>query len=111
MVNALRAEVGQAPMAIQQTPSDYLVPAPPWFDPAAVRTTLVESADTSPARMPILGVLKSARDLAPGEAVVLETPFLPAPGIDLLRRKGLEVWSTASRAGWFRTFVAQPPTQ
>jgi hypothetical protein len=49
----------------------------------------------------------TARDLDDGEIVELITAHLPAPGIDILRRKSYVAWSE-ERDGSIHTFVAGP---
>jgi hypothetical protein len=58
--------------------------------------------------MPVLEVLEHARELRPNEMVELRTEFLPAPGVDLMRKRGLRVWSRFNGYSVVRTFVAPP---
>ncbi len=94
LVDELRVAVGQDPIedGPRQDDIDYFEPQPAWFDPDHVVVTLRE-AELDPNVMPINPVLHSARDLGPGELLLLETDHLPAPGIDILRRKGYLVWA------------------
>ncbi len=108
LVNELRVAVGQTPlvdMAVDHV--EYFGAPPEWFEPAAVAKVLREQ-DIDPNKMPINPVLHAARDLDDGEVVELVTAHLPAPGIDLLRRKGLVVWSL-EHDGSIHTFVGRPP--
>ena len=81
-------------------------PTPEWFDHAAVVKVLREQ-DIDPDVMPINPLLRAARDLDGGEIVELITAHLPAPGIDILRRKSYVAWSE-ERDGSIHTFVARP---
>ena len=42
------------------------------------------------------------------EIVELVNDFLPAPGIDIMRTKGLLVWSVPEEQGPVRTYVSEP---
>jgi hypothetical protein len=106
-VNELRVAVGQRPLVdIAVDEVEYFGAPPEWFNHAAVTKVLRES-DIDPDVMPINPLLRAARDLDDGEVVELVTAHLPAPGIDILRRKGHLVWSV-ERDGSIHTYVARP---
>ena len=108
-VNELRVAVGQRPlvdMVVEEI--EYFGPVPEWFDQATVVKVLHEQ-EIDPEVMPINPLLRSARDLGEGEIVELITAHLPAPGIDILQRKGYLVWSV-ERDGSIHTFVGSPAT-
>ena len=106
LVNELRVAAGQKPlvdMAVDEV--EYFGPPPEWFDHAAVVKVLREQ-DIDPDVMPINPLLRAVRDLDDGEIVELVTAHLPAPGIDILRRKGNVAWSV-DRDGSIHTYVAR----
>ncbi len=106
LVNELRVAAGQDPleeMAVDEV--EYFGPTPDWFDESATTKVLRES-DIDPDVMPINPLLRAVRDLGDGEIVELVTDHLPAPGIDILRRRGHQVWSV-KRDGAIHTFVAR----
>jgi hypothetical protein len=106
LVNELRVAVGQTPLAdIADDEVEYFGPPPEWFEHAAVVKVLREQ-DIDPDVMPINPLLRAVRDLGDGEVVELVTAHLPAPGIDILRRKGNVVWSV-ERDDSIHTFVAR----
>jgi hypothetical protein len=108
MVNELRAAVGQTPWTDSGDDEvDYLGPPPGWFDPAAVVAVLRDD-ELDPDVMPINPLLRAARGLGDGEIVELVTSHLPAPGIDILRRKGYRTWTTEDE-DTVRTFVTKSP--
>ncbi len=109
LVNELRVAVGQAPLDNIGLADEveYFGPAPEWFDEGAIVKVLHEQ-DLDPDVMPINPLLRAVRDLGDGETAELVTEHLPAPGIDILRRKGYAVWST-EHVGLIRTFVARSP--
>jgi hypothetical protein len=53
-------------------------------------------------------LLHAAKDLGEGEIVELVTAHLPAPGIDILRRKGYRTWSVEDDQV-IRTYVSKNP--
>ncbi|MCP5027911.1 MAG: DUF1858 domain-containing protein [Actinomycetia bacterium] len=112
MVNQLRAAVGQAPHTDTDTETDddvdYFGPQPGWFDADAV-VAVMRDDELDPDVMPINPLLRAARDLGEGEIVELVTSHLPAPGIDILRRKGYQTW-TDDDGDWVHTYVAKRPT-
>jgi hypothetical protein len=106
LVNELRVAVGQRPLgdvAVEEV--EYFAAPPEWFDQAAVVKVLREQ-DIDPDVMPINPLLHAVRELVGGEVVELITAHLPAPGIDILRRKGHVVWSV-ERDDSIHTFVAR----
>jgi hypothetical protein len=107
LVDELRVAVGLEPIEEGSHPNDidYFAPEPDWFDADQVVTVLREP-ELDPNIMPINPVLRSCRDLSPGEILLLETDHLPAPGIDILRRKGYFVWAVRDNRQ-VHTYVAK----
>ncbi len=106
LVNELRVAAGQDPlaeMAVEEV--EYFGPTPDWFDGSAV-TKVLREQDIDPDVVPIKPLLRAVRDLDDGEIVELITDHLPAPGSDILRRRGHRVWSV-ERDGVIHTFVAR----
>lgn len=95
MINLLREKVGQEPLEVETDDDEisYYSTQPSWFDEKRVAVSLVES-EIDPDVMPLTPLMQTARGLAEGEIVELVTTYLPAPGIDIMRRKGFLVWST-----------------
>jgi hypothetical protein len=57
--------------------------------------TVLDESQLDPDVMPINPLLRAAKQLADGEIVQLVTSHVPAPGIDVMRRKGYSTWTTA----------------
>ena len=109
LVNKLRAAVGQEAIAAEDagTSISYFPGQPEWFNAARLVTTIDErSAD--PNEMPIVAVLQTAAHLEAGEMLELVTTFLPAPGIEIMKKKGLRVWSMQQGPKLIRTYVLKP---
>ena len=108
LVNELRLAVGQPPIAdAEEDGADYFEVRPEWFDPDLVVQVLRDD-ELDPDVMPINPLLRAAKDLEEGQIVELVTSHLPAPGIDLLRRKGYRTWTTQDDET-IRTFVSKEP--
>ena len=109
LVNKLRAAVGQEPIASEDSGQTiaYFASQPEWFDPEKVVASIDERA-ADPHKMPIVTVLQRAVTLRPGEVLELITTFLPAPGIEIMKTKGLLVWSSQQAPELVRTYVSKP---
>ena len=109
LVNKLRAAVGQG--AISSSAADESVSCfsgqPEWFAAAKIVTSIDERA-VKPNKMPIVAILQEAARLQPGEMSELVTTFLPAPGIEIMKHKGLLVWSLQQAPELIRTYVSRP---
>lgn len=113
LVNRLRAEVGQEPIVAADDGGSaaYFSDRPEWFDPAKVVATIDErqASGSDPDRMTLATVAQKAAPLRPGEILELVTTFLPAPGIDIMKKKGFLVWSVREQPELVRTYFSKPP--
>jgi TusA-related sulfurtransferase len=110
LVNRLRAAVGQRNLTSEEATGEtdpYLVPRPEWFDAARVVAS-IEEKTSDPDKMPVVSILQRAAAMQPGEILELVTTFLPAPGIDILKKKNLLVWSMEDESKLVRTYVSKP---
>jgi len=108
LVNQLRAAVGQKAIASEHAdkPISYFSDQPEWFTSSKVVISIDERA-VKQDKMPIVVVLQEATHLRPGEMLELITTFLPAPGIAIMKRKGLRVWSVQEGPELIRTYVSK----
>ncbi|MHC4784409.1 MAG: DUF1858 domain-containing protein [Planctomycetota bacterium] len=110
LVNSLRSAVGQQPY--QCDPTDeadpYLTARPDWFDPANIVATIDERETTDSDEMTLVAVLRAVAPTEPSQIVELITTFIPAPGIDVMRGKGLLVWAKEDKTGVVRTYASKP---
>jgi hypothetical protein len=109
LVNRLRAAAGQQDLPLQEAAVDtssYYLPRPEWFDAARMVASIDEKA-ADPDKMPVVTLLQKAATLQPGEMLELITTFVPVPGIDILKKKGLRVWSMRDEAELIRTYVSK----
>ncbi len=111
VVNHLRTAVGQAPLTVEEAPErEYIREPPSWFEASMVISSIREGEDDDPDKMTIATLLPLANKLGSDEVLELITSFVPAPGIDILRKKGFEVWSVEGTADEIRTYAARPRT-
>lgn len=109
LVNRLRAAAGQEPLALEDSAGadSYFADQPDWFS----RDRIIESIDertADPDKMPIAAILQSAARLRSAEIIELITTFIPAPGIDVLKKKGFLVWSVRAENDSIRTYISKP---
>lgn len=109
LVNTLRSAVGQEMYEtdLKTADSSYFAPQPDWFDPERVVRS-IDEREVDPEVMPLTAVIKGAKGLQPGEILVLITSFLPAPGIDIIRKRGFRVWTTRESEELIKTYVSTP---
>ena len=110
LVNRLRSEVGQEPINIGEAEDGegYFSDRPEWFDITKVAASIDESRATESGEMTLNGVSRAASRLAPGEIVEFITTFLPAPGIDIMRKKGFLVWPVQEGPELVKTYLFRP---
>lgn len=110
LVNKLRASVGQETLALEEQVSgrdSYFSKRPDWFDFTKI-VAFIDERGSDPDKMPITTMLQEAARLQPAEILELVTTFLPAPGIDIMKKKGLLVWSVQEQPELIRTYVSKP---
>lgn len=95
IVNRLRKETGQSSEQSLQTDNDYLsLNIPDWFSTGKI----VHKFDASPVinsgGSPLKEIMQYTSLLKAGEIFEFQTPFIPAPIIDMLKEKGFKIYST-----------------
>lgn len=108
MINELRHVVGQSPLESTESASeeDYLGSPPDWFEQHNVAVTIDDRADDSD-EMAINRIIKSLNGLDERQVVELVTTFLPAPGIDLARKKGLLTWTKKEEDALYKSYFTR----
>jgi hypothetical protein len=109
LVNRLREAAGQAALAPEACgdAASYFTSQPAWFDAGKIKASIEERL-SDPHKMPVTQLLEAAARLAPGEIVELITTFIPAPGIEVMKKKGFLVWSAMENPELIRTYVTRP---
>jgi hypothetical protein len=110
LVNRLRIEVGQAPLALDEAEGGavYFSDRPEWFDISRVAASIDETRASDPNEMTLASVTRAMSRLEAGEILELITTFLPAPGIDVMRKKGFLVWPLEEGPGLVKTYFLKP---
>ncbi len=108
MIDELRAAVGQPPIGVAVGRSDesYLGTAPEWFESACVAAT-IDDRELSSDQMALTRILKALVPLDERQVVQLTTTFLPAPGIDAARARGLRTWSIRETEDHYETYFTK----
>ena len=108
MINKLREAIGQAPLGAMEAISEehYLGTAPSWFDQSCVVSSIDDRSGDSD-EMAINRILRALRDLDARQVVELTTSFLPAPGIDVARNKGLLTWTVREEEELYKTYFTR----
>jgi len=107
IVNRLRKEVGQSDIQTNGNGPEYITAAAPsWFD----ETKITQRFDATPVinagESPMNDVLRKAMILKSGEIFELQTPFIPAPVLDMLREKKFQVY-TVQKGGSVKSYITK----
>jgi hypothetical protein len=94
IVNRLRKEAGLGEGEGSVSGIEYLADAPPdWFDNDRITARFDASPIINSGGSPMNEILQKTKLLNSGEIFELQTPFIPAPIIDMLKAKGFKVFS------------------
>lgn len=94
IINRLRKETGQAGLPEHDIMKEEVVFTPPgWFDENKIVRKYDATAVINAGESPMAEVLRNAQALGPAEIFELQTPFIPAPVIDMLKAKNFSVYS------------------
>lgn len=89
MINRLREEAGQSFNDSNSETIDYrTAEKPEWLDNSRIKYRYDATAVINLGESPMKEILRLAGMLKPGEILELQTPFIPAPIIDILKSKG-----------------------
>ena len=104
MISILRKTVGQTMLDETYDITNYLGEQPNWFYIDKVVHSINESTVKDDNKMTITHLLKQAKDLKHGEIIELITSFIPAPGIDLMYKKGFNSWTKKESETVFKSY-------
>ncbi len=108
LIAQLRQAVGQQESAETYDEQDYFGEQPDWFSPDKVVLSIDEDKLEDKDKMTLVIVLHEARKVHAGEIIELVTSFLPAPGIDILKSKGYQVWTIKQSEDLIRSYFLKP---
>ena len=107
IVNRLRKEVGQDQGSETTTYAEYLSDKPPgWFNRHNITISFDASSIINSGGSPMNDILRLTSELKTGEIFELQTPFIPAPIIDMLKAKGFSVYSIQEQYVYY-TFLTR----
>lgn len=94
IINRLREETGQmAETNNEGIISDSLGEQPSWFDEEKIKISYDATPVINAGESPMTEVLAKANKLNSGEILELQSPFIPAPVLDILQSKNFKTWS------------------
>lgn len=92
LINKLRSDVGQtADFESGEKMKDSSAP-PNWFDPSKIVRSLDARPIIESGQQPMSQALEEIKELKPGEIYELITPFVPAPLLDMIKKKDFQTW-------------------
>jgi len=102
IINRLRMEVGQSVEEIKDNVlTSEVLGKPSWFDESGITLKFDATPVINSGGSPMSEVLQKANSLKPGEIFELQTPFIPAPILDMLRGKSFLTWTVQKEKGVF----------
>lgn len=107
LIKKINEALGNQTSETSYTVDEYYTPQPSWFSKDMVAVTIVEDEREDKNNMTLVEVNRRARDVKEGEILELVTDFLPAVGIDVMRKKGYESWSIITDSGITKTYFKQ----
>jgi len=103
LINKLRAEVGQGSVELSAEKSETVV-KPDWIDEKKIRIFYDAREDLEAGVHPVNKVVQETSKLKEGDIYLLITPFTPAPLIDMITAKGLQVYTEDMMDGRVMTY-------
>jgi hypothetical protein len=95
LVNRLRKKAGLDEV-ISESDEPKENEKPDWLDESKIKISYNASEDIENGRHPLDKVLKEINGLSKGDIYLLQTPFMPAPLIDIMISKGFKCYTVKS---------------
>lgn len=108
VINTLRTEVGQQLFEGETSGNDINYEKPGWFDPGKVSVTFDASPLIDSGQNPMQEVLAHLEKTNAGEIFLLTTPFVPAPIIELINKRGYAHYCMATDQEQCSTYFTIP---
>lgn len=106
IINRLRREVGQENFSNEHPESAAPEKVPSWFDEKKIKLRFNASPIINAGESPMNEILSKTRDLGLKEIMELQTPFIPEPILDMLRKKGFLVYPV-QKGGEVFTYITK----
>ena len=108
LINTLREELGiEEQWNGGSTDAADSRSVPDWFAQTKISALLDAVPILEAGEHPLNRVMSDLQKLAPGEIYELITPFVPAPLLDAVEKKGFEVWSQKQSDGKVRSYFCK----
>ena len=108
VINTLRSEVGQQLFEGEVSGNDINYEAPGWFDPGKVKVSFDASPLIESGQNPMQEVFTHLEQCKAGEIFLLTTPFVPAPIIELISKRGYAHYCMATDQEQCNTYFTIP---
>lgn len=105
IVNALRKEVGQNEISISNNDSANSQEIPDWFDESKIKQTLNAIPIINAGENPMDKIFDSLNKIGNGEILLLITPFVPAPILDILEKKNFGIYTLQVSNEEFKNYI------
>ncbi len=110
LINTLRKELGieeqwqSGAISKNDTGTDSV---PDWFAQTKIAALLDAAPILEAGEHPLNRVMTDLQKLQPGQIYELITPFVPAPLLDAVNKRGFEVWSQKQSDGSVRSYFCK----
>ena len=106
-LNTLRQEVGQALYEGTEIPVEIYKKEPDWFSEEKIKVRFDATPIMNTGRNPMQEILKNLGEIDQEQIFLLITPFIPAPIIELIGKKGYAHYCRKLEEEVFYTFFIQ----
>jgi hypothetical protein len=94
MIRRLRKEAGESyDESTSANPEYQATETPEWFEESMIKVRYDATTKINSGESPMNEILHQTSQLKPGEIFELQTPFIPAPIIDMLRAKEFRIFT------------------
>jgi hypothetical protein len=107
LIKKINTALGNPASDSSYTVDEYYTPQPNWFSNEKVVVTIIEEEREDKNIMTLVEVNMRAKNVKKGEIIELVTTFLPAVGIDVMRKKGYMSWSNKTEKGLTKTYFIE----
>lgn len=104
IINRFREIVGNENLGVFAEVENTVKPQPDWFDTTRILKKFDAREVINEGGHPLDTVLRETKDFNSCEIYELITPFLPAPLIETLEKKGFESWIMKSSDGEYHSY-------
>jgi len=109
IINTLRSEVGQAIFDDKGIPAEINDVEPPWFDKEKIEVRYDASPIIDSGQNPMQEILENLGNTSQNGIFMLITAFVPAPIIELIRKKGYVHYCLKKDENIIHTFFYRNP--